>query len=238
MNGVWNVLYSQGVPTNSFAPKQNNTSANRAVIDDWIRGIKYKKTTLGSGKVSKSLRSRRKTASVRQLVDRLRLAFCRAPRTTGPVVVYRGMPSKFVDQSDESFISVTKSLRIAHEYAYKKTRLFGNTAPRVVVAILVPPGTPILSFHQSSPDEEFLLPPGRLKRVARPPLVLVTEEPVDHRPYFLIWAHEMSNYMKANPKDSMFYREARIPFKPKTFEAVPTEYEMDTKWKSLTCPWG
>lgn len=115
------------------------------------------------GRSDRDIRNKGSTAMAEQMregrsipeAEALLAAFKRAQPTTGCVVLYRGMPKRYLDTVDRAFISCTSSIQVAWSYCK-------GSEPHVIAALLLPPGTPILSCKGISPDKEFLLLPGAL----------------------------------------------------------------------------
>jgi len=75
-------------------------------------------------------------------------------------IVYRAMPEKYVDSIDNSFITATTNINIAYQYLSILNRLNKS----VIIAIYVPPNTPI--FYIGGKDKEVLLAPGSFTKKA------------------------------------------------------------------------
>lgn len=146
--------------------------------------------------------------------------FRRAHRTTGHVVLYRGMPQKYLDSDDRSFISCTSAVEVAWRYS-RKTPGFDN----VVAALLVPPGTPLLSRRGASRDSEYLLLPGRLA-VAGPPLRVPLPAVSQHnvRDLFKLPPEKLRYWiddMREHPQDDW------AGYRPRVTLAFPVHYFPD-----------
>lgn len=168
MERVLNVMRGGGGGPSFAPPPPQNLPGDAQALMEWIRGRptdrasgKRPRYFLGSKAAAGNMRSGREPSEVEGLLD----LFRRAPRTTGPVVLYRGMPKMHADGEDRAFITCTNAPEVAWRYAQMPDYVY----VKGVVAVLVPPGTPMVSRTQLSTDSEYLLLPGRLA-VAGPAL--------------------------------------------------------------------
>lgn len=216
---VWNVLRGRGNP--SFAPPPpQNLRGDWKAFREWIYGKpeedKSDPTYLGSSQLSQVMRAGAFPDEAARLMD----IFRRAHRTTGPVVLYRGLPEESLDADDRSFITCTSAVEIAWRYSRK---MYENN---VVAALLVPPGTPMISKRGASRDSEYLLLPGHLA-VAGAPLCIRLPA---------LSQHDVRDLFKLPPEKLRYRvddirelpRNEYVGVRPEAIMAVPVHYTPDT----------
>jgi hypothetical protein len=133
----------------------------KTIAQIWINGLPSAKSSIGSIKFAQLMRcgySLRSTASnARTYINILKKYFedpdiCKSLNDSN-IIVYRAMPKQYIN-SDANFITTTIDVNIAYHYY----NFLNKNSDYVIIAIYLPPNTPIL--YIGGPHKEVLLKPG------------------------------------------------------------------------------
>lgn len=222
LNAWKSVAASGGNATNFLRPRINTNAHNLAM--KWMIGpdprayrapLSKPFSNYCRGKNSNFCYSNETPFDIPQYIARLRALFKNTSKSNGYSVVYRGMPRRYLDTLDSSPMSASTDIGVAYDFSRSKRR--------VIVAILVRPGTKFLRIGHA--QKEVLLPPGELvtnanHTITLPPKTRCLVADLEHR-----CAWSVTNFIRRQRKEPSKRESAE------SFTVVPAVLVPDPAWQ-------